>query len=370
MKTKVLIAGAGLSGLYTAYQCHLHGIDYQLVEARPRLGGRVFSFQENQNKYDCYAPAIDLGPSWFWPGQHRMLALVDELGLTGQMFLQQDEGLSLYEDQYGNIHRGVEGFSMTGAYRLNGGMQAVTAGLGARLAKEKVWVDASLVNINLEGDVINAVVNHQEQLQRVECEYIILAMPPRIAINTIQFNPEFSQERQKTLSEIVTWMAGQAKMVCLYDHAFWKKQGFSGDVISQLGPLQEIHDASVQSDSLKALFGFVAVPPDQRRQRGAEIQALALQQLARLFGNDALNPRRICLQDWSQEKYTATQWDQQISGYHPSNDISYVEEPEWGKKIIWSGSESADYRQHNNGFLEGALQASMHAFSLIRSQRR
>lgn len=366
MKTKVLIAGAGLSGLHTAYQCHKHTIDYQLVEARSRLGGRVLSLQENQNQYDSYVPAVDLGPSWFWPGQPRMLSLVDELGLAGQMFLQNDDGMSLYEDQYGNIHRGVEGISMSGAYRLNVGMQAVTAGLSARLENEKVWMGTSLVKISLEGDVIHAVVNHQEQLQCVECEYIIMAMPPRIAISNIQFNPEFRQGRRKILSEIVTWMAGQAKMVCLYDHAFWKKQGLSGDVISQLGPLQEIHDASVRSDRLKALFGFVAVPPDQRSQRLEEIQGLALKQLARLFGNDALNPRRIWLQDWSQEKYTATQWDQQIPGYHPSNDISYVEEPAWGKKFIWSGSESADYRQHNNGFLEGALQASMHAFSLIK----
>lgn len=40
---KVAVIGAGLAGLTTAYRLHQQGIDVDLYEARPRVGGRVFT---------------------------------------------------------------------------------------------------------------------------------------------------------------------------------------------------------------------------------------------------------------------------------------------------------------------------------------
>ena len=75
LQTDVLIVGGGLAGLSLAWQCHQRGIDYRLIEARDRLGGRVLSqavtgvrpgSDPRQTSY------FDLGPSWFWPGQPRI----------------------------------------------------------------------------------------------------------------------------------------------------------------------------------------------------------------------------------------------------------------------------------------------------------
>ena len=41
LQTDFLIAGGGLAGLSLAWQCQQRSIDYQLIEARARLGGRV-----------------------------------------------------------------------------------------------------------------------------------------------------------------------------------------------------------------------------------------------------------------------------------------------------------------------------------------
>src|SRR5947209_6496976 len=42
----VLVVGAGLGGLATAYELAHVGYDVQVVEARPRVGGRVISFTD------------------------------------------------------------------------------------------------------------------------------------------------------------------------------------------------------------------------------------------------------------------------------------------------------------------------------------
>ena len=364
MHTKVLIVGGGLSGLHTAYQCHKHGIDYCLLEARDRLGGRVLSYQANQTDYDAAQPAFDLGPSWFWPGQQHISALIQELGLSAQVFSQSGDGDAIYEDQHGNIQRGIDGISMAGAYRLVGGIRQLVSTLKTSINDEKVLLDAEVKSINFAENKITAKMT-AGKIKEINSNYVVLAMPPRVAIARIKFSPEFSESRTSQLNDIATWMAGHAKFVSVYEHNFWQAKGLSGDAISHKGPLQEVHDASSSDGNLNALFGFVGVPPVYRNNRQQEIKTLAIAQLGRLFGDEANKPKATYLQDWSAEKFTATSYDQEIQRYHPANNIAYVQEPKWDKRLIWSGTEAADYSMQNNGFLEGAIEASIHAFSLI-----
>ncbi len=81
MRTKVAILGGGLAGLHAARLLHSAGVDFQLLEARERLGGRILTSDETGSVADG---GLDLGPSWFWPEMQPSIgALVDELGLAG-----------------------------------------------------------------------------------------------------------------------------------------------------------------------------------------------------------------------------------------------------------------------------------------------
>ena len=109
MNTEITIIGGGISGLHTAYQLQKRGIDFVLIEARERLGGRILSNSYVANleeKYDAKLSAYDLGPSWFWPSQTNMETLLNELDLSDSVFSQQSTGKSLYEDQQGNVQKG------------------------------------------------------------------------------------------------------------------------------------------------------------------------------------------------------------------------------------------------------------------------
>lgn len=366
---EVCIVGGGISGLHTAYELAKRGLNIKVLEARGRVGGRIYSPTTSTNQSDN----VDIGPSWFWPGQTNIEKLVVELGLRNSVFQQYAQGDSIYEAvaqsaNFGagsNIHRGVAGISMSGSYRINGGLQEITNALNDKIIElagsQAIETRAQLESIELSSnaDLVLCYMGARECLAK----QVVLAMPPRVALNSIAFKPALSDERKDELNAVATWMAGHAKAVAVYQQAFWREDGLSGDIISHQGPLSEIHDAT-SGDGLPALFGFFATPPDQRSSNKDEIDQQIITQLVRILGDKAASPIEILYKDWARDWFTATARDQHIPNHHPSNNISSIIEPGWDQQLIWSGTETAS--GHYNGYIEGALIASNAALKLIK----
>ena len=70
-----IIIGAGLSGLSAAHKLTQAGRSACVLEARDRVGGRSWTVTADNGL------AVDVGGQWVGPTQHRVLALIDELGL-------------------------------------------------------------------------------------------------------------------------------------------------------------------------------------------------------------------------------------------------------------------------------------------------
>jgi len=75
MTPRVVVIGAGLSGLAAARVLVDLDLDVVVLEARDRVGGRV------EGGHTADGTPIELGGQWIGPTQTRMYELVDELGL-------------------------------------------------------------------------------------------------------------------------------------------------------------------------------------------------------------------------------------------------------------------------------------------------
>ena len=359
MKTDILIIGGGLSGLHTAYMLSQRNVDVTLVEARDRLGGRILSRTDTtQSK-----AAFDLGPTWFWPGQHRMETLVRTLGLDGDVFEQPSTGDGLYENQAGKVLRGLDGASMAGSFRIEGGLAKIIQALAGRIPAETVQHRAKVTHISQHpseqhGDRLHTTIHRDGSDTVIDSARVVIALPPRLAASSITLSPELPASHRDALLRTPTWMAGQAKLMAFYDEPFWRKDGLSGDVISYRGPLGEIHDASPRTGGPAALFGFVGVPPHLRQDRNGALQEAAVAQLENLFGPQAANPRDVLIKDWAFDPRTATQADHEAQVAHTVMWPGNSAEISWDGRLLWSGSETADGGPRNNGYLEGALEAS------------
>jgi len=71
----VIVVGAGLSGLTAAHRLRQFGSTVAVFEAAPRVGGRVSSA-------DVDGVHVDLGGTFVGPGQDRILALAEEVGVS------------------------------------------------------------------------------------------------------------------------------------------------------------------------------------------------------------------------------------------------------------------------------------------------
>jgi len=329
---KTVIIGGGLSGLSLAHHLHTAGRHFQVLEARGRLGGRIKGLQDAGHTFD-------LGPSWYWPGQPRMAKLAADLDLT--TYEQYAAGDLMFESANGDAQRGAGFSSMEGSWRIEGGMAAIIYQLSSQLPPSQVMLNAQVTNIaQNEVSLADGTKFHADN--------IVLACPPRVASN-LTFTPDIDRA---ALGEIPTWMGGQAKFVATYDTPFWRDSGLSGDAMSRCGPLAEIHDASPNDATLGALFGFVGVPINVRAGHHDALVSAALDQLARLFGEQARTPRKAHLEDWAIQSETSSTADQQPLMAHPSYGLPSRLNGLWAGTLHFGATETAhDF----GGYLEGAL---------------
>ncbi|MEM9100574.1 MAG: FAD-dependent oxidoreductase [Pseudomonadota bacterium] len=346
METDIAIIGGGLSGLATAAQLDQSGLDWQLVEARDRFGGRILSSSVDLGP-DATA-RYDLGPAWIWPHNPLVLELTKSLGLT--VFPQHATGRLVFQDTTGRVQRDLEFAPMAGFYRIAGGMSALTDGLADLLPHERLQRNAKVTHIRAEGSSLCVSGPNWELMARK----VILALPPRLAAR-INYSPNLPAQAHTEMAGIPTWMAGQAKAVAVYKHPFWRDQGLSGDGISHKGPLVEIHDASPATGGQGALFGFIGTPARDRRADPSGLHSAILTQLADMFGPSAADPEALLLHDWAEEAETATLDDHAPLGHHPAYGLPKALEGLMENRLIFAGSEVAPGQ---GGFIEGALEAA------------
>ena len=342
-----LIVGGGLAGLYAAYRLTQAQIPYVLWEAQPRWGGRIFSLPIAQNA----ELGVDLGPTWFWPHQARMQRLCKELGLT--RFDQPVAGDVLYQLQPGQAPQRSAGAGAMVSYRLEGGMQTLIAALVQRLPPQALKLNHALTALTRSADGWTATAQHQGDSRQLSIGPLFIAAPPRQV--AAHLRPHLPSRLSEQLSATPTWMAAQAKFVALYDSPFWRQAGLAGQAFSRVGPMVEIHDASSTPQTGHALFGFLGVPAQSRRQHErAVLEAACLDQLISIFGPEASQPRTVMLQDWAQEEWIASAQDLSETPQHPDLNLA-----PWSTELKRLGLHlvGSEFASDDAGYLEGALKA-------------
>lgn len=349
--THVAIVGGGLSGLNAARLMWEAGADFQLFEARDRLGGRILTVDATGAPSD---DGFDLGPSWIWPRvQPALAALVRELGLP--TFGQASAGDVVFERMSREPPQRYAGPAQEPqSMRLVGGTAALATAMAQVLPAGRVHLGSAVTGLSLRQDRVRLTFRDTTGgVQTIDAEHVIAALPPRLLQASVDFTPGLPQDTSALWQETPTWMSSHAKFFALYGRSFWLEAGYSGTAQSMVGPMLEIHDATTRSGHA-ALFGFLGVGAAERLKIGEQklIEA-CLAQFGRIFGQDAQAPTATLYKDWATDPLTATPDDPTSTG-HPASAPAWVRGP-WGARLVLAGSETSP---NEAGYLAGAAEAS------------
>ena len=128
-----VVIGAGLAGLAAAYKLKTAGWNVTVLEARDRIGGRVFSHKDQRTGLVC-----ELGAEWVGESHERIKALCRDFNI--QLQKHQFEDFLLRD---GRVYRpGEWGFSTqakTAFDKMIAGYEKLTAAQKARLDKHDWW---------------------------------------------------------------------------------------------------------------------------------------------------------------------------------------------------------------------------------------
>lgn len=361
MRLPVVVVGGGLAGLYAARRLHISGIDFRLYESRPRLGGRILSADSSGQPSN---DGFDFGPSWFWPEMQRNLAaVVEELGLA--IFPQNIDGDVIFERMSREApHRYSRSYQEPQSFRLVGGMGTLVRAIAEKLPQKNLHLGRRVSRVSLADSGVDVMIESSGgNEEKVQSEFVIFALPPRLLEASVSFFPNLNAETADRWRKTPTWMAPHAKFFAFYDKPFWRTNGLSGTAQSMVGPLVEIHDATTDSGSA-ALFGFIGVSASQRKALGEqELSKLCIGQLVRLFGSEASNPSAVQIKDWANDLFTSISNGEE--GGHPEVSGKPWVQGAWKDRLYLAGSETSSTEP---GYLAGAIEAAERAVNEVKAK--
>lgn len=190
----------------------------------------------------------------------------------------------------------------------------------------------------------------------------ILAMPPTLTAR-ISYDPPLPGFRDQLTQRVAQGTV--IKCMAVYDEPFWRAHDFSGQGLSDRGPVRVTFDNSPPQGSPGVLLGFLEgdnaralgrVAPEERRRA-------VLDSFARLYGPRAASPDGYLEQAWAEEPFSRGCY----VGFMPpgvwTSHGPALREPVG--PIHWAGAETA---LRWNGYMDGAVESGQSAAAAVIEQ--
>lgn len=350
-KHHITILGAGLCGMTLAYLLKQSNYQVTVIEARERLGGRIFTKKKQDQT------PIDLGPAWLWNQNTALLSLLEELEIPiHQQLITRNafyESIASRPPQAFKLPENQEP-----SYRIAGGTITIVNKLASFLHETELKLDEPVLKLEeVKDQIIISTLTAS-----YTTDLVISTLPPRLLVNSIEFSPNLPDSLIGIANETHTWMADSIKFGLSYKEPFWKHKSRSASFFSNLGPFTEIHDHTNYKENKFALAGFMNTALCQ--ESAAYRKEKIVQQLERFFGEEALHFTSYEEQCWSYEKYTHVPYTRFLAA-HKNNSHAIYNQKYMNNKLIIAGSETASQYA---GYMEGAVRRASSVFDCITAK--
>jgi len=337
MRKKILIIGAGLSGVYLGNRLKKEGFSIKIIEANSRIGGRVFTKKSNNTK-------VELGATWLWKYNVELFKLCKELHIS--LFEQNMQGDALFEANEASL---VQRFQISNnqevSYRIVGGTSLILEKLAEDFLEDELLLNQKVLKIVTTENSTKVITENIE----FNADLVISTIPPQLLVNSVVFSPKLDSNLLQIANQTHTWMKNSIKFAVVYKTPFWKEKGLSGVGFSNTGCFTEIYDHCDFENNHFALVGFLNgnLANESKEFREQKIS----QQLFKFFGEEGKNYLSYKEKVWNEDEFLNTNNDTFLSP-HFNNGHSIYQQTFLNNKFIIAGSETS---KSYGGYMEGAI---------------
>ena len=193
---------------------------------------------------------------------------------------------------------------------------------------------------------------------------MIVAIPPTLA-GRITYDSPLPALRDALVQRMP--MGATIKCIATYEESFWRRDGYSGFVLTNDDVVGFIFDDMGAESATGALVGFIV--SDKARtwseRDASDRRERVLMDFARFFGDRAADPVEYVEHVWSNEVWSAGCYAGNMTPGTMTAYGSVLREPHW--RLHWAGTETAT---EWCGYMDGAVRSGDRAAAEVSRRLR
>lgn len=361
---KIIVIGAGLSGLSAAYELTQAGHDARIIEAQGRVGGRVLTLREpfsgglyaeagatrihaSHKQTLKYVRLFNLKLVPFYPGTEHYIwrhkgqrEEVKWEKFADQVLKSVGVGLGQAKDWF----------------RIDGGNDLLPQAFAQKLA-DKIIYDAPVRKIEQHSNGVRVWFSRQGAMETLSADRLICALPATI-LKTLEVTPRFSPPKQSVLQQLEYTSASRVFLQCRM--RFWQPQHLTGYAITDQPA--EIWDSTfAQPGTAGILQHYTREDASQRMTHLPESERLntTLAEIERVFPGAREHFERGISKCWSEDQWVRGAWA------HPNQgQLRQLMQPEG--RIHFAG----EHLSTNSSWMLGAFESAARVAQEINQTSR
>ena len=357
---RVIVIGAGASGLAAAKVLEQNNIDYLILEATNRYGGRL---KKDTTLADF---PIDIGAEWIHSAPVTLNKLKGKVGNEIEeelipyhlesTFSWDGEQLKKRPDWENNFRYN---FMPESKFKTSTWYDFVNDNI-AKDIKHAIHYQAAVVGIDYSGDKVIVSTNNGEQF---EADRVLVTVPIGVLrSNSISFVPDINQEKRKAI-EAITFQRG-FKVVLKFTEKFYP------DAIGCKVKSGEktFYDIAFKKETDDKVLGFLCTGENTEEyyKLGSEqeIVSALMQELDLMYDGKASQAftGKFILENWGQYEFTQGTWTQAIG--EKKAHLKILATP-LDKKVYFAGEIFDPYQQMG---VPGAILSGYYAADQMLTQ--